>query len=106
MQRAGADAAPGQRHVDRFGREPLIQERVGECLAARIQRGFDLAFHDVDARAFGLARVRIELAEALQQLGERSRLAEKACLLVFERSGVGGGFKSALRVGDNLVQVH
>ena len=34
------------------------------------------------------------------------RLAEKARLLVLERGDVGGLFKGAFCVGDNLVQIH
>ncbi len=106
MQAACAGAAAGQRDVDGFSGEALIQQRVGERLTASRQRGFHLLLDEVDPCAFGLARFRIEFAKALQQLGQRTRFAEKAGFLVLEGGDVGGFCEGFLRVGDNLVQIH
>lgn len=106
MEASRPGTSAGQRDVDRLGGETLVQERVGKRLAARVERGFDLLLRDIDARAFRLARLGIELAEALQQLGQRARLTEKPRLLVLERGDIRSPFERLLRVGDNLVQIH
>ena len=106
MQAARRKTAARQRHVDRLGGETLVQQRIGERLAARGERRFDLLLRHVDARALSFARFGIELAQPLQQFGERARFAEKTRLLVFERGDVGGVFESALRIGNDLIQVH
>jgi hypothetical protein len=97
---AAAGAAARQRDVDRLGGESLVHQRIGERLAARGQRGFDLLLGDVDAGAFGLACFGIELAEALQQLGQRPDLPRKRAF-VFQRGDVGSLFEGLLRVGDD-----
>jgi hypothetical protein len=106
MQAACSEAAAGQRDVNGLSGEALVQERVGKRLTAGRQRGFHLLLDDVDPRAFGLARLGIEFAKALQQLGQRTRFAEKAGFLVLEGGDVVGFPEGFLRVSDNLVQIH
>ena len=63
------------------------------------------AFRDVDARPLGLLQRRFELAERLQALGDRTRLAEKARLLVLERRPVDGGGEALGGVAHQPVEV-
>ncbi len=105
MQAAARHRAAGQRDVDGLGGQARVHQRVGQRLAARLQRGFHLLLDLVDARALALAGLRVELAEALEQFGQRAGLAEEAGLLVFQRGVVIGGGESGLGVGDDLVQI-
>ncbi|MNN14232.1 hypothetical protein D3C81_1272890 [compost metagenome] len=105
VQAAAADRAARQRDVDGLGGQARIHQRVGQRLAARLQRGFHLLLDLVDACAFALAGFRVELAEALEQFGQRAGLAQEAGFFVFQRGVVIGGGESGLGVSDDLVQI-
>ncbi len=105
VQAALGHIAAGQRHVDRLGGQARVHQRISQRLAAVVQGRFDAALGQVDTRAFRLARLRIELAQSLEQVGQHAGLAEKARLLVFQRSVVLHRGKRSLGIGDDLVQI-
>ncbi|MNS89236.1 hypothetical protein D3C72_1232420 [compost metagenome] len=105
MQAAARHGAAGQRHVDGLGGQARVHQRIGQRLAARLQGTFHLLLDLVDARAFGLARLGVELAQALEQLGQRPGLAQEAGLFVFQRGVVVGGGEGGLCIGDDLIQI-
>ena len=105
VQAAFGHVAAGQRHVDCFGGQAGVHERIGQRLAAGVQRLFNAALGLVDARALRLARLRIELTEALEQVSQHAGLTEKACLLVFQRGVVLHRGKRVLGIDDDLVQI-
>lgn len=106
VQATGAQASAGQGNVDGFGGQSRVEQRVGHGLTARLQRAFDLLLGRIDPRTFGLACFGIELAEALEQLGQLAGLAKKASFLVFQRGGVGSGGERTLRFADDKFQIH
>src|SRR5581483_12368302 len=69
------------------------------------ERALYPVFGGVDARPGLAARLRLELAEALQRLGEDPALAEVARLDALELGGVGRGTELRDRFGDDWVEV-
>lgn len=105
VQAALGHVAAGQRYVDRLGCEACVHQRVGQRLAAGRQCLFNAALGLVDTRAFGLACLRIELAQAFEQVGQHAGLTEKACLLIFQRGVVLHRGKRILGIDDDLIQI-
>ena len=95
----GRRLAHRQGDVDALGVEARFERRVLERLAARGERCVDAILQPVDQRPLGLALVRRQRAERLQQRGERAALAESCDARRFERRVVAGGGD----VGENLL---
>ena len=85
MERADTKTASGKRDIQRIGGERARQLCVRQRRAPRVQRRLQLGLRFVDRRAGGGALGGGQLGESLQLFGERARLAEIACLRVFER---------------------
>ena len=105
VQPANADAATGQRDIERVCGELLLELRVGKLAAAALQRGFQRRLGLVDARARRGPLRRRQLAQRLQKLRQGPALPEIARLAVFQRSGVGAGCEFSLRCGDDGFEV-
>jgi hypothetical protein len=67
---------------------PGARPRPGSVVAAGRQGRLDLDLGAVDQGALGLARIGIELAEALHQFGHLAGLAQVFRFGVFQRGGV------------------
>src|SRR5581483_5894893 len=105
VQSAATEAASGQRHVERLLGEARIELRARDRLAPLGERPLYPVFGGVDARPGLAARLRLELAEALQRLGEDPALAEVARLDALELGGVGRGTELRDRFGNDWVEV-
>src|SRR4029434_6320456 len=85
MEPAARAAAAGKGDVDRIGGELARELRVGERVATARERGLELSFGGVDRRACRGPFAGRQLAQRLEQIGERAGLAEVARLRVLER---------------------
>ena len=101
MHAAAGKRAARQRHVDRFGGKLLLHRHFSERLAARLERGLDLALGAVDGLTAGALFLNRQLAQALHERRERTILAEVTGLGVFQsRRLLGGGEVSLGRLHD------
>ncbi len=105
MQAAAQAAAPGQRHIQRFGRQLGFKLGILQRLAPCRQRRLYALLGDIDCRAGRLALFRRQLAEALEQRGKRAFLAEITRLGVFQPGRLGGSGKVGCRRSYELIQV-
>ncbi len=87
-----------QGHVDAFGGELGIERRRVERRLARIERGLHLVAQRVERQTLGFARLGIERAQALHQLGDAAFFAERRNPRGLERCQIA-------RVGDGLEQL-
>ena len=87
MQAAGLAQAAGQRDVERLGLELDVEFRVGQRLAAVVERSLDGLLGDVDCGAAGLLLLDAQRGHALHQLGDAAGLADELRLGVFQVGG-------------------
>lgn len=100
MQAARRQAPARQRDVERLRLELRLQRGMTKRLAPRIERRLDPLLGAVYGGTRRLACLRIELAQPLQQLGNRAALAEKARLGLLQRRGVFDAGKFGRRLRD------
>ncbi len=77
MQAAGRRAGGGERQVDPFGIETLLQRIAGEGLDLRFESALQGLFGGIERFAGAGAILRRELAEAFAELRERSFAAQR-----------------------------
>src|SRR5204862_5732614 len=105
VKAAAGEAAPRKSHVQRPFREPRIELDGGQRLAAGGERGFDLVFCLVEARADVTALVRRELGKLLPRLAQYARLSKVACLDVLEIVRVVRAAELGDRPRNNFIQI-
>jgi hypothetical protein len=97
MQAAARQAASGQRDIECLGRQLGFELRILQRIAPCRQRRLYALLGDVDRRAGALALFRRQLAQTLEQRGQRALLAEVARLGVLQLGRLRGGGKVGRR---------
>ena len=101
-----ASAAAGQGDIERLGGQTALRAAALRIASRRALSADSTAFlGDVDRRAGGLALLGRQLAQALEQLGERAALAEVARLGLFQRIGVGSGGERRAGFANELIEI-
>ena len=105
MQTAEACTTPGQADVERFGGELGLQGCFAQGAASALEFGFDCGLDGVDCGTRFTARVRVELTERLEALGEQTTLAYIARLGMLKLGPVCRCCKIGSRLLNQLIQV-
>jgi hypothetical protein len=95
MQTAARLPTTRQRHIERLFGEARFQRHLAQRLATRVERCFDGVLGAIDRRTGGLALVRRQLGQALEQLGNLAALAEVSGLDLLKRVGSSVAAKAA-----------
>ena len=105
MDAAARLAAPGQGHIERFGGKLGFELRALQRVAARGQRGLDGILGGIDRGAGALALLGGQLAQPLEQRGQRTFLAEIGRLDFFKTHKLDGRRKISGRLSNELIQI-
>ena len=105
MRGADLRAAAGQRDVNGFFRQLRFQHALGDALALLMQRLLQRLLGDVDKRACRRFFSRRQTAQALEQIGQRTALAEIARLRLLERISVIDAGEQCGCFGYELVEI-
>ena len=105
MQASAARAAPGQRDIERLLRQARIELQPRQCVAPRGERGFDALLRRVDAAARLAPLLGGQLAQPLEQIGERAGLAQKARLRLLQLRRIVDAAELLQCVADYFFQI-
>jgi hypothetical protein len=84
MNRTHGVTAAILRDIDRFGRQPAIQLRLGNGRPPIREQRFDLLLHAIDRGAKRFLGFGISLAKGLELLGQRTVFSKKEGLGIFQ----------------------
>lgn len=105
VDRARCDAVNRQRHVHRFAGEARVERGLLQARFAGGQRLGDGFAQGMDARALFLALFGGELAERLEQAGDRALLAERLDAHRLQRIERGGGIDRGKQLAAQGIEI-